>query len=157
MTLIEIIGFGIVLVGFIVGLGAVTVIDFHGFLARRSEYWTEATIRTHKITKPLIWIGILLAISGGMLMYSTTGWHIFSLIHGVLAVILILNGLFLSFRVSPFLLDREKNGNAATLLPDLWQRRILASFIVSFVCWWSSVVTLCWYVYTLMSVASFLG
>ena len=62
MTLIsiDIIGLFIILAGFIIGLGAVTVIDIHGFLGRRSNYWTEATTRTHKVTKPLIWIGITL-------------------------------------------------------------------------------------------------
>ncbi len=49
------------------GLGAVTVIDLHGFLGRTSSYWTEATIRTHKITKPLIWKGMFLAILGGII------------------------------------------------------------------------------------------
>jgi len=58
----DILGLFLFIAGFIIGLGAVTVIDLHGFLGRKSSYWTEATIRTHKVTKPLIWIGILLAI-----------------------------------------------------------------------------------------------
>jgi len=55
--------------GYIVGLGAVTVIDLHGFLGRTSSYWTEATTRTHKVTKPMIWMGTLLAFTGGLLFY----------------------------------------------------------------------------------------
>ncbi|MDO8659167.1 MAG: hypothetical protein Q7K54_01055 [Candidatus Parcubacteria bacterium] len=53
------IGLFVFISGFIVGLGAVTVIDIHGFLGRKSSYWTEATTRTHKVTKPMIWVGIL--------------------------------------------------------------------------------------------------
>jgi hypothetical protein len=64
----------IFIAGFIIGLGAVTVIDLHGFLGRKSSYWTEATIRTHKITKPLIWIGIFLAILGGLITYRDIGF-----------------------------------------------------------------------------------
>jgi hypothetical protein len=45
-------------------LGAVTVIDLHGFLGRKSSYWTEATTRTHKVTKPLIWAGLFLQCLG---------------------------------------------------------------------------------------------
>ncbi len=55
--------------GFIIGLGAVTVIDIHGFLGRKSSYWTEATTRTHKVTKPMIWVGIILAVIGGFILY----------------------------------------------------------------------------------------
>ena len=49
---LDFIGLFIFIAGFIIGLGAVTVIDIHGFLGRKSAYWTEATIRTHKVTKP---------------------------------------------------------------------------------------------------------
>jgi hypothetical protein len=52
---LDVIGLFTSIMGYIVGLGAVTVIDLHGFLGRKSAYWTEATTRTHKITKPLIW------------------------------------------------------------------------------------------------------
>ena len=58
----------ILFAGFIIGLGAVTVIDLHGFLGRTSTYWTEATTRTHKVTKPLIWAGMFLVIIGGALL-----------------------------------------------------------------------------------------
>jgi len=54
---LDILGVFVSLAGFILGLGAVTVIDLHGFFAQKSSYWTVATTRTHKITKPLIWIG----------------------------------------------------------------------------------------------------
>ena len=63
----EIIGLFLFIAGFIIGLGAVTVIDLHGFMGRHSTYWTEATTRTHKITKPLIWMGTILAIIGGII------------------------------------------------------------------------------------------
>ena len=37
----DIIGLFLLIAGFIIGLGAVTVIDLHGFLGRTSSYWTE--------------------------------------------------------------------------------------------------------------------
>jgi hypothetical protein len=61
-NLLDFVGLFLLLAGFIIGLGAVTVIDIHGFLGRRSSYWTEATTRAHKVTKPLIWLGIALAL-----------------------------------------------------------------------------------------------
>jgi hypothetical protein len=146
---IDIVGLFLFITGFIIGLGAVTVIDLHGFLGRKSSYWTEATIRTHKITKPLIWIGMLLAIVGGIITYRSIGFAGTALIHAFLAVVLILNGCFLSFRVSPQLLRREKEGKARELLPTDLQMKIAMSFIISVIGWWSSLFLLIWYIVVL--------
>lgn len=132
--------FIITIAGFIIGLGAVTVIDIHGFLGRRSSYWTEATIRTHKITKPLIWIGIILVLLGSILFFH---YQIISLAQFLLRIAIIavlgVNGCFLSFVVSPALLQREKDGIQKELLPASLQRKITLSFIISFIGWWSLV------------------
>lgn len=68
-SIINFLGLFILIAGFIVGLGAVTVIDLHGFLGRKSSYWTEATTRTHKVTKPMIWFGIMMAVIGGSIFF----------------------------------------------------------------------------------------
>ncbi|QQR76515.1 hypothetical protein IPJ63_03395 [Candidatus Nomurabacteria bacterium] len=127
----------ITLAGFVIGLGAVTVIDLHGFLGRKSPYWTEATIRTHKVTKPLIWIGILLVaigtfISGVNELISSLD---FAFRLGII-FLMILNGSFLSFVISPELLKREKDGRASEILPSTMQNKIVVSFFVSFILWW---------------------
>lgn len=136
------IGLFIMIAGFVIGLGAVTVIDIHGFLGRKSPYWTEATIRTHKVTKPLIWIGMTLAIIGGAILYCGESLAGIPLIHSIAAVIMILNGCFLSFYVSPYLLRQEREGKARELLPSRLQAAIAASFVVSFAGWWGSLVLL---------------
>ncbi|MCR4311968.1 MAG: hypothetical protein NUV56_01655 [Candidatus Uhrbacteria bacterium] len=135
----EAVGVFLMLAGFIVGLGAVTVIDLHGFLGRKSPYWTEATIRTHKVTKPLIWLGMLLAIVGGVILYRDEPLVGVPLYHAIAAVILVLNGCFLSFIVSPELLRREKKGKSRELLPTSLQAKIMLSFLISFIGWWGSV------------------
>jgi hypothetical protein len=135
----ETLGLFLLLAGFVIGLGAVTVIDLHGFLARRSSYWTEATTRTHKVTKPLIWIGFALAFLGGALFYHSYPLTGMTLVLPWLGVMLVLNGCFLSFWVSPFLLAREKEGRQCELLPASWQRAIIVSFCVSFIGWWGSL------------------
>ncbi|MFA7315912.1 MAG: hypothetical protein WC059_03890 [Candidatus Paceibacterota bacterium] len=144
MTLIsiDIIGLFILLAGFIIGLGAVTVIDIHGFLGRKSNYWTEATTRTHKVTKPLIWIGITLALIGGGILYRHEPFAGIPLIHTLIACILIVNGLFLSFKVSPFLLAREKDGHSSELLPSSWQHKIIVSLLISDIGWWGGLFLL---------------
>jgi hypothetical protein len=143
---LDLTGLFLVLAGFVVGLGAVTVIDLHGFLGRKSPYWTEATTRTHKVTKPLIWAGMFTAIAGGMVLYRESGLSGAAAFQAVLAAILVLNGLFLTFRVSPFLLDREREGKQRELLPAVWQRKIILSFLVSIVGWWGSLLLLVWHV-----------
>ncbi len=72
----------LIFAGLIVGLGAVTVIDLHGFLGRKSPYWAEATTRAHHVTKPLIWLGTLLygaglalACSSGVLDVENVQWE----------------------------------------------------------------------------------
>lgn len=143
---IDIIGLFVLLAGFVIGLGAVTVIDIHGFLGRRSNYWTEATTRTHKVTKPLIWIGITLALIGGGILYRHEPFTGIPLIHTIIACILIVNGLFLSFKVSPFLLAREKDGRASELLPSSWQHKIIVSLIISDIGWWGGLFLLVVYI-----------
>lgn len=143
---LDVIGLFIFLAGFVIGLGAVTVIDLHGFMGRKSSYWTEATTRTHKITKPLIWLGTSLAIIGGVILYRAESFVGIPLWHALIAVVLIGNGLFLSFKVSPFLLQREREGKSATLLPTSWQRKIMASLIVSDIGWWGGLFLLVVYV-----------
>lgn len=139
---LDVVGLFLLLAGFVIGLGAVTVIDLHGFLGRTSSYWTEATTRTHKVTKPMIWIGILLAIVGGLIFYRTHDVSGIPFIHAIIALILIVNGYFLSFSVSPFLLKREKAGKSGELLPAVWQKKIMVSLIVSDIGWWGGLFLL---------------
>ncbi len=143
--ILNFIGLFIFLAGFIIGLGAVNVIDIHGFLGRKSSYWTEATIRTHKVTKPLIWFGITLAIIGGLILYRNEPFTGIPLYHAIIAIVLILNGIFLSFYVSPFLLKREKEGKQTELLPPSLQTKIAISLIFSDLGWWGGLVLLVWY------------
>lgn len=138
----------LLIAGFIIGLGAVTVIDLHGFLGRTSAYWSEATTRTHKVTKPLIWIGMTLVVIGGFLFYRDYGIHTLTIIHLVSVCVMVLNGIFLSFSVSPFLLQREKRGHQSDLLPQSWQNKILFSFIISFVLWWGNLALIVWFITT---------
>ncbi|MFB6212503.1 MAG: hypothetical protein ABEI53_01640 [Candidatus Magasanikbacteria bacterium] len=143
--MLDFIGLFLLLSGFIIGLGAVTVIDLHGFLARDSSYWTKATIRTHKVTKPMIWIGIALAILGGFIFYESKGLFGVPFYHLLIAIALIINGCFLSFVVSPRLNEKEKKGNDEEILEKSLQRKIMASFVVSFVGWWSALAILVYY------------
>jgi len=125
--------------GFVIGLGAVTVIDVHGFLGMKSSYWTEATIRTHKVTKPLIWLGTFLAVVGGSVYYRNEPLSVFSICLASIAIVLILNGLFLTLKVSPYLLKREKQGKSTEILPKSWQNQVLFSFLLSDFGWWTAL------------------
>lgn len=136
----ETLGLLILLLGFIIGFGAVIVIDIHGFLGRKSSYWTEATIRTHKVTKPLIWLGILLVIIGGIILYRDQDSIQFLFSHLLLAIILISNGIFLSFKISPYLLGRERDGLSLEILPKKIQNKIMISMIISDIGWTITLV-----------------
>ncbi len=145
---IDAIGLFLFMMGFVIGLGAVTVIDIHGFLGRKSSYWTEATTRTHKVTKPMIWAGIFLAILGGLLFYRSAPFTGIPLVHAIIALCLIANGYFLTFKVSPFMLAREQEGRSGELLPAPWQHKIMISLIVSDIGWWGGLFLLAVYICT---------
>lgn len=137
---LNILGLFLHLAGFVIGLGAVTVIDLHGFLGRKSSYWTEATTRTHKVTKPLIWLGLTLAVIGAVVFHREQGWTTIVQVQAAIAFILIVNGIFLSFWVSPYLLQKEREGKATKLLPVSWQQKITVAFIISFIGWWGCLL-----------------
>ena len=143
-------GLFLIFSGYIIGLGAVTVIDLHGFLGRKSTYWTRATITTHKVTKPLIWIGTVLMAAGTIVFYSLNGLNFFAFLHWGLIAVLVLNGLFLSFWVSPRLLKKEKEGRAEELLPQSMQNAIAVSFVISVLGWWGSLFLFTWYLASLV-------
>ena len=119
--------------GIIIGLGAVTVIDTMGFISRNSKEWTQVTIKAHHITKPLIWLGTTLMILSWFFMYSGTYWEI---VKSAIIGVLILNGLFLSFYVSPRL---DQLYGRKKLIPSKLQLMITGSFLVSFIGWWGLV------------------
>ncbi|MFT4303024.1 MAG: hypothetical protein ACMXYG_00525 [Candidatus Woesearchaeota archaeon] len=120
-------------VGIIIGLGAVTVIDSMGFIARKSKKWTQTTIEAHHVTKPLIWIGTIVVLITWILMLFFIENLIFTIVKSILLAILIINGAFLSFYVSPRL-DRLSGKNV--LLPLELQIKITISMLISFTCWW---------------------
>lgn len=118
------------LAGIIIALGAVTVIDTLGFVSRNSKVWTQVTIKAHHITKPLIWLGTLFMVFSWVFIYSLSGSY---LLKSFLILILILNGLFLSFYISPYL-DKLEGRNV--LLPKELQIKITISMLISFFSWW---------------------
>ena len=121
------------LAGIIIGLGAVTVIDTMGFISRNSKQWTQVTIKAHHVTKPLIWLGTSIMILSWFFLYQSTP---LDKIKSLLMFIMILNGIFLSFYVSPAL---DKLSGKKILLPKALQLKITASFIISFSSWWGLV------------------
>lgn len=146
--MIDFLGFFILISGLIIGLGAVIVIDIHGFLGKNSSYWTQATTRTHKVTKPLIWIGIFLLVFGEIIVFRNNLNSIIPTTLFVISFVLILNGIFLSFKVSPFMLEREKQGKDSELLPKSWQNKIMVSLIFSDFGWWATVALISYYIAT---------
>lgn len=141
----------VMLAGYIIGLGAVTVIDLHGFLGRKSPYWTEATVRTHKVTKPLIWLGLTMVVIGTYAYFTLTTTSDLSNLFFAILTVLFVNGLFLSFYVSPFLLRQEKAGRASQLLPLSLQIKITFSFLISFSGWWGSFLLLIFILHSTLS------
>jgi len=125
------------LVGVIIGLGAVTVIDTLGFISRKSKSWTQTTIQAHHVTKPLIWLGTLIILGSWIFILNREGVVTITFLKSLLLIIMLLNGVFLSFNISPKL---DKLRNKKVLLPKKLQIKIAISMIISFLSWWSFVI-----------------
>lgn len=122
------------LAGIIIALGAVTVIDTMGFFSRNSKEKTQHTISAHHTTKPLIWLGTILVVLGWIFLYDGSG---LAIIKSLLMIVLLLNGSFLSFYISPRL---DKLQGKKVLLPKKLQLKITASMLISFFSWWGLVL-----------------
>ena len=90
----------------------------------------------------MIWSGISLVVIGGLIFYRQQNLAGIPLIHAAIALALLVNGYFLSFKVSPFLLKREAEVRSGELLPDAWQKKIIVSLIISDIGWWGGLFLL---------------
>jgi hypothetical protein len=93
----------------------------------------------------MIWVGITLVVVGGILFFRNEPFNGIPIYLAIIAFVLILNGLFLSFRVSPYLLLRENEGRASEILPDVWQKKIMVSLVFSDIGWWSGLALVVYY------------
>ncbi|MFT4312615.1 MAG: hypothetical protein ACMXYF_05300 [Candidatus Woesearchaeota archaeon] len=124
------------IVGIIIALGAVTVIDTLGFLGRNSAKWTQTTIQAHFVTKPLIWLGTIIVVVMWLFMLAMEQWDGLFGLKSLLLLLLVINGAFLSFYISPRLIERQY---LYATLPARLQRLIVVSMLISFVSWWTVV------------------
>lgn len=125
--------------GIIIGLGAVTVIDTMGFFSRKNINKTQNTIYAHHTTKPLIWIGTLIVLITWILILLKNNFilNFVETFKTILIGVMIINGSFLSFHISP---ELNKRIGVKKLLPKSLQIKIAISLIVSFISWWSFVI-----------------
>lgn len=137
-------GVWFMIAGLVIVVGSVNVIDWLAWFGRKSSYWTESTIRAHKVTKPLDWVGAGLFLLGILIWHGQHGWDTIGWWQVGIWTVLCLNGAYLSFIISPELLRREKSGRIAEILPVVMQRKITASFLVSIVGWWTEISLLVW-------------
>jgi hypothetical protein len=124
------------LVGIIIMVGSVSVIDMFGFVAKNSKKWTKNTIEAHYITKPMIWFGAILVTLTWILILFRVEFDIIAKLKTWIIPFLILNGIFLSFHISPIL---SKQRGKEKLLPNSLKNKIALSFIISLILNWSFV------------------
>ena len=124
-------------VGIIIGLGAVIVIDIMGFFSRKDKNKIQDTIAAHHTTKPLIWIGTIIVLTTWIFMLLGNSFDGIYFWKSLLLTIIILNGCFLSFIISPNL---DKMIGVRKLLSLNLQVKIGISLIISFLSWWSFVL-----------------
>lgn len=131
-------------VGIVIALGAVTVIDSLGFLSRKSKEWAQVTVKAHHITKRLIWIGTIIVFISWVLMHYFDKVEAFSdlgLIKSILLIVMMVNGIFLSFYVSP---NVDNYDGKNKLFSKSLQSKVIFSMMVSFLSWWSFVFITVW-------------
>ena len=122
------------ILGLVIGMGSAIVIETIGFIARKSGYWTRVAVQVHYVTKPLIWIGtILLSLSWILIRgFDTVVYPYYW--KTLLLLLLIINGGYLSFIISPRIIEHQKHSDGKPL-PSKLQTIILPSAIVSVLGW----------------------
>ncbi len=124
------------LAGIIIGLGAATVIDTMGFFSRKNIEKTQQTIFAHHTTKPLIWIGTIIVLITWIIIFIRNSFEGIYLWKSLLLIVMVLNGCFLSFIISP---ELNRRIGIKELLPRTLQIKIGVSLVISFISWWSFV------------------
>ncbi len=124
------------LLGIIIAFGADIVIATHGVLARKNIQWTKNTIEAHHVTKPLIWAGTITALATWIILLPRDPPYATEKL--ILFILLIMNGSFLSFYISPRI-DVQRGENKR--FPKRIQYLTIASMTVS-VSLWLTVVWL---------------
>lgn len=142
---LDIIGLFLLIAGLIIGLGAVTVIDMLGVLGKKSHYWSEVAIMAHPVTKALIWFGIFVGLLGALIFYRNNGFSGVVTFQALIFIPLVLNGLYLSLRISPALEKLTDKFNKRIIIPPKLQKKIAVSMIISVLTWWTEVFFLGWY------------
>ncbi len=125
------------LAGIIIMVGSVTVIDVFGFISRNSRKWTDNTIEAHYITKPLIWFGAILTSITWIILLFYIEFDIYAKLKTAIIPLLLLNGAFLSFYISPILSKQRGKGE---LLSKKLKLKIAVSFIISLTLNWLFVL-----------------
>lgn len=96
----------------------------------------------------MIWIGLITIAIGSIILYRNTGIQGIALLQLLLGIPLALNGLYLTLKISPYLLKNEQEGHAQDLLPENIQKPIFAAFLFSFIGWWTEAVLFALYLVT---------
>ncbi len=142
---LDLIGLFLLLSGLIIGLGAVTVADMLGMLGKKSPYWCEVFVKTHPVTKALVWLGIFAGILGALIFYREKGLYGAAILQLIIFIPLLLNALYFSLRLNPALEKLiEKPGKKITMPPKL-QQKVTASQVISVLTWWSEVFLTVWH------------
>jgi hypothetical protein len=87
----------------------------------------------------------MLGVFGGVIFFRNEPFVGIPVYLATIACLLILNGLFLSFSVSPYLWQKEREGKSGEVLPDTWQRKITFSLLLSDIGWWGGLAMLVYY------------
>jgi hypothetical protein len=100
--------------------------------------WGDQEIKNQEFPGLLKKAGIKLIV-----VKNLSPWKVLTtivLIQAVVALIRVVKGFFLSFLVGSFLLQREREGKSAEILPVAWQQKITVAFILPFLGWWGCLL-----------------
>lgn len=145
VPVLDLVALLLTLAGLIIGLGAATVMDAFAIRSLRPAYWTELSIKASRATVPLTWAGVAVFLVGTLLLYREAGFSGVGTFQQLLLLVIVVNGLLMTFRLVPELRKREAAGKAASVLPRRLKVRVAVHFIVSFGAWWGQVGLLSWY------------
>lgn len=136
---LDIIGLILFILGYTIGLGSGMGAAVGVFLGSECDHWIQRIVRPHKAAEPFIWVGILIAVLGGAILYRDSGWGGVVSWQALILIILIANNLFLRYQAIPLFHGRLDKPPTLS-----WQVRVLFSAVLSMLCWATELVLLVW-------------
>ena len=119
------------LLGLIVLVGTVILQETFSFLANRSKAAGYLLIKLQPFSRVMIWVSLWFLVIGGYVYFDRQGWLGIPFILALLFVVIVVNMLYYTFKISPRLTKLEVTTKREATIPLSIRKRTFFSSLIS--------------------------